>query len=1199
MEWRRMLRYGLMAFALGGTMLVGCDRQTPEAPDEGPPGPEEAGPAIEVEPVDPAALSEADYQSLVSAFYTGIVAMEVGDAERGVERLEAATGLVPGEPAGWANLALARMRANDMQAAAEAMAPALQLAPETSEVQLMAGLLDLRRQETEPGLDRIRRAIELDPSNWRARFALYDALQQASEPDEAARAEMQAQLEAISQGLPDNALPWLERAQLALEQEDAATLQAALDALEPISEGWDEDLRAQLESARGLAADSAADPRERSVAVVTLRNLLLPTADFQADMAQLQRDFAEVAPPIERFLILQTPDSSPAEPDPSIRFVAEPIEDAGDGWVEAAHLQADGPPSLILGFDDRIEIRPEAGAGEAIVIESPTAPLAPNGVLPIDWDNDQRVDIVLAGVGGLAFLHQTEDGGFEDVTVDTGLEANRFTDNYYHGGWAVDLDLEGDLDLILGRYQAAPLVLRNNGDGTWAESDALDLSAIEGLADLVWGDLDRDGDPDLALGETTTIYMARNDRSLGYTLVQLGEPSDLEEADAPSPRLLGLTDLDRDGRLDLTTSDGRRVRLPEEGPGAADLEPFGEIGGEIGFHRWADVDNNGAPDFIGNDFIGLAGGEQLVELPEMPRAEIHSAVDLDGDGWVDLVGEDGSGQPTVWMNQGGEQDYGWQVIRPRAVREGDQRNNSFGLGGELEVRAGLLYQKLPMDAPALHVGLGEGDGSDAIRIRWPNGNAQGEFDLAADAELVAEQRLAGSCPWLFAWDGEGMEFVTDVLWRSPLGLRINAQDTAGVVQTRDWVLVGGERLKARDGVYDLRVTAELRETHFFDEVKLLVADHPEGTLAWVDERFSFPPPPLSVQLTGPTAPVAGARDVEGRDISDFVVERDGRHFEDIGRGDYQGIAGDHWTEVELDPSQTLQTPEGEVTLAEAMADGSLRLVSTGWVYPTDSSINVAISQGGTTPPVDLAIEVQAADGSWQPWREGLGFPAGKHKTLLLDLGGAFEAGAPGPWRLRLRTTMEIYWDALRVARLLQETVEPVTLETSLAELRYRGFSMTNRMDGSAPVTQPETPDYERLAGTGQAWLDLEGFYTRFGPVGELLAETDDRYAILNAGDELAFEFEVPADPAPGMVRDFVFLSDGWVKDGNVATSYSATVRPLPSHDQPEYTLPGISGPLPALSEDPIYQRFPEDWARYHTRYVTNRRFHEAMQPRTR
>ena len=81
---------------------------------------------------------------------------------------------------------------------------------------------------------------------------------------------------------------------------------------------------------------------------------------------------------------------------------------------------------------------------------------------------------------------------------------------------------------------------------------------------------------------------------------------------------------------------------------------------------------------------------------------------------------------------------------------------------------------------------------------------------------------------MFAFDGSEVRFVTDFLWRSPLGLRINAQDTAGVAQTEDWIKIRGDQLAPRDGYYDLRITAELWETHYFDHVSLMVVDHPDG-----------------------------------------------------------------------------------------------------------------------------------------------------------------------------------------------------------------------------------------------------------------------------------------------------------------------------------------------------------------------------------
>ena len=189
---------------------------------------------------------------------------------------------------------------------------------------------------------------------------------------------------------------------------------------------------------------------------------------------------------------------------------------------------------------------------------------------------------------------------------------------------------------------------------------------------------------------------------------------------------------------------------------------------------------------------------------------VFGVVDLNGDGQLDLVGTSG-GQPVV-LSGSGSKGYHWAVMRPRAQpTAGDQRINSFGVGGEIEIRSGLLTQKQVLAGGPAHFGLGARTAIDVARIFWPNGIMQADFDRRADEAIVAEQRLKGSCPWVFADDGAGMRFVTDFLWRSPLGLRNNAQDTAGATQTEDRVKIRGDQLAARNGAYDLRITAELFE----------------------------------------------------------------------------------------------------------------------------------------------------------------------------------------------------------------------------------------------------------------------------------------------------------------------------------------------------------------------------------------------------
>ena len=143
--------------------------------------------------------------------------------------------------------------------------------------------------------------------------------------------------------------------------------------------------------------------------------------------------------------------------------------------------------------------------------------------------------------------------------------------------------------------------------------------------------------------------------------------------------------------------------------------------------------------------------------------------------------------------------------------------------------------------------------------------------------------------------------------------------------------------------------------------------------------------------------------------------------------------------------------------------------------------------------------------------------------MLVDL-SRVPAGAT---RLRLRTNLEIYWDQLAVARAQAEApVRTTRLPPMNAELAFRGYSQTTSPRGEAP----ETPIYERVANTTQRWRDLVGYYTRFGDVNALLAGVDDRYVIMNAGDELRLQFAEQAAAgrrlAPGLRADRRRLGEG-------------------------------------------------------------------------
>jgi tetratricopeptide (TPR) repeat protein len=1112
-------------------------------------------------PTLPAPGSET-YEQTTRAFYHGLAALEVGLLDDARQQFTSATMLVPREPASWANLGLAQMRLGELDAAAEPIERALALAPDNGDLVLLAARMDTARGRLDEGIARLRRAVTLDTRGLRTRFALAEELSRLGSAE--ADKEAQTLLDELAKRAPANLAIHLERARLAAKLKDAQRLRESVEAIGRDAASWPAQARAQLEVVQKIAAENNFDEAPRATTI--LRNVLAPVPAFSESLTAVRTPAELIAEPFDRFLVLASPPATPSVPDASLTFAVEAIG-AASGEVSAVALafplNVEGATALVSADADSVQrIDGSPGMWPLPLRRVPeNAPPVRDSIAPLDWNHDFRTDIALCGPGGVFLLLQNEDGTFTDVTARASTGA--FPTYDCAGAWPADIEMDGDVDLVVGVREGAPIVLRNNGNGTWQVQQP--FAATFSARAFAWADLDRDADPD-------AVFVDASGGLHVYVNSQAGAFARVGDVAGPgNVAAVAVGDLDADGAIDVVTIDSMGVVRVTSRPGEAwtTLEIArwdGVRDASPGSYRLvaADLDNNGALDLIasgrGNTRMWLAdGSHQLQPLAAVASGDVFSAVDLNDDGMLDLVGVS-RGRPTRWLGKG-TKGYHWKVIRPRAQQNaGDQRINSFGVGGDIQVRSGLLVQTQVLTGGPLHFGLGTHTTIDVARIVWPNGVAQAEFRGGVDDAIVAEQRLKGSCPWVFAWDGSRMSFVTDFLWRSPLGLRINAQDTAGVTQTEDWVRIAGEQLAARGGVYDVRITAELWETHFFDHVSLLVVDHPADSEVFVDERFSpAHPPSLALNVMGAVTPVARAWDDSGNDVTDLVTRRDGRYLASFERGAYQGIAKEHFVELEV---------------GRGRLKPDTTLIASGWIYPTDSSINVAIGQGGHVAPSGLALEARVA-GQWIVVNPDLGFPAGKNKTMLVDL-ARVPAGAD---RLRLRTNLEIYWDQIAVAERSQAAAKTTRLQPANAELAFRGYSTTRSPRGDAP----ETPIYDRLSNTAQRWRDLVGYYTRFGNVNALLAGVDDRYVIMNAGDELRLQFQEQAPPAAGWRRDFVLIGDGWEKDGDYNTGYSQTVLPLPSHGRPDY---GAGAPSLTLNEDPVYQRHRDDWEQYHTRYVS-------------
>ena len=1088
-------------------------------------------------------VSPETYEQTVSAFYRGLASLDTGLLEMAKAGFTRATELAPAEPAAWANLAVARVRGAEFDAANEAIARAGTLAPDAVEIALIQAAIDNARGELDASVRTLRRVVGIDPGNVLARFTLADSVERAGGTN--AETDAQNELDAVLRLTPDNLAVIVERARLAARRQDAARLRDSLMRLEAAARDWPDIAMTQLRDLR--AAVDAPDFPAAQRAIAFLRNVLARVPAFREGLAAVRVPAELIANPLDRFVALPPASPEPAPADTALSYMEEPLADGSASRLLVWPLDQSSTATVFAASDGQVRRLGQTGA---------IAGAADSVLLPLDWNNDFKNDFLLGSGQTLRLLLQGDQATFTDATARAGLRVGAAIT----GAWIADLEMDGDVDVIVGVRDAAPAVFRNNGDGT--STVVAPFGDVRDVRGLTWSDLDGDGDPDAALLDAQGAVHVFANR-------QAGSFAPLDTRDLSAVALTS-ADLDGDGGIDLAVLDTRgALRRVTRRSGQWDVQQIGSWEGAAIDPRRdyrlvvQDYDNNGALDVLaaggGGSALWLASAGGTMQPRPLPaNVEVFAAADLNADGYLDLVGLS-DGRP-VRLTARATRPYHWQTIRPQAqANAGDQRINSFAVGGEIEARSGLLTQKQLLTGAPIHVGLGTRATVDVVRIVWPNGVMQAEFDPQVDGAIVAEQRLKGSCPWVFADNGESLQFVTDFLWRSPLGLRINAQDTAGVAQTEDWVRIRGDQLAPRNGRYDIRITAELWESHFFDHVSLLVVDHPPSTEVLVDERFARTPPKMALETMTELVPVAGAWDQDGRSQLDAVAARDGRHAAGFARGAYQGVAPEHSLELDLGSA--------------VPAEGPLSLVAYGWLYPTDSSINVAIAQGAHPAPHGLGVDAQDTAGAWHTLHADIGFPAGKNKTILIDLSHR----PRGARRIRLRTNMEIYWDSIAWTTPAAVTPRTQRLALASAELRFRGFSHTVE-DRAAHA--PETPDYRHLANVAPRWRDLVGYYTRYGDIRELLTDVDDRYVIMNAGDELRLTFDAPAPPPDSWRRDFVLIGDGWEKDGDFNTGHSQTVLPLPSHDNPAYAAAATE-----LEQDPVYLRHPADWQRYHTRFV--------------
>lgn len=847
--------------------------------------------------------------------------------------------------------------------------------------------------------------------------------------------------------------------------------------------------------------------------------------------------------------------------------------------LAAGDLDRDGRADVLLVDADAVRFAMQGGG--RVAVEG----LGARGAALADIDNDGQTDVVVHGREGVRLLRQTGgDARFTDVSTQAGL-ASRL-DVYTVA--LVDLDHDGDLDIIAGgdTRAGAPATIeawRNNGDGTFADTSAASFGTQTPgrVRQLVATDFDLRRDIDLivrALDGAPRLWRNMRDG----TFRDASEATGLDAMPAASTFALG--DLNKDGYTDIVVSavSGSSVLALGSSNNRFRVQPFPELAAGAAAAIVIDADNDGLLDLVATTADGLHvvrnvgnGWQSLTDTATAADARPAGALgalvafDANDDLALDLITL-ASGRTTLWSARG--------VTHPAVrVRLTGQVSNRSGVGAKVEMRAGSLWQKgetavsSPAAAPAdLVFGLGGRREVDVIRVLWPAGIVQAEVQEAATAqagsrtvEVVELDRKPSSCPYLYTWNGEAFEFVTDFLGGGEMGYLL----APGVYNTPDpeeYVRIRGDQLRERDGHFELRVTNELEETLFLDMFSLVAVDHPRHVEVHPHEGLYAPPFPTFTLYAArePRLPVA-ARDDGGHDVLEALRAVDRRHVDRLPTLPIRGYASPHTLTLDLG-----DVPER----------GTLLLL-TGWTDYAFSSDNIAASQAGylLQPP---SLQVKDAAGQWQTVVPEVGVPVGRPQTVVVDLSDKFLSASR---EVRIATSMRVYWDAARVA-VKDDTVDVVRtrLGPSEATLRWRGFSAI------ASREEPLTFDYGRVSPSSP-WKQMPGRYTREGDVRELVTTVDDRFVVARPGDEVALRFDAASLPAlrPGWTRTFLLHSDGFSKEMDINSASPDQAWPLPRHGMPGYPITLSDGLTAPTGDDAGAAEGGEPaWVtRYNTRIV--------------
>ena len=1115
----------------------------------------------------------------------GLAYLEESQPHQAIEQFQALINLAPDESIGYGNLAVAHLRLKQREEAEAWVKRGLEVEPMDSQLHFILAEIYQSHSRTAEAVAAIQEAVKLAPDDLEIRYKLArHYLSQRNNPD--AMDEAIFHLWELRDRTPANVVVLLKLANALLRREQVEEAKRICMELNALL--WDADEEFLKYLKQGLLLIDQNDIKGAARYIQIFENVQKRSPRYQQGIGELVTNI--LGHPIESFSSgFKARIKAKETPPIGVNF-ADVTQETG-----LDNLNGRRSKILLTDYDNDSDLdlyttiavldaepnlfRNESGK----FVPAATVGTRGDNAAFADIDKDGDPDLYLSGEEGNTLLLNDGAGNFTEMTDFGGPQSDQSPKAQIRApNLFVDYDHDGDLDLFTTGNRVE--MYRNNGDGVF--SDVSDQTFIPskrpGARDAGLGDFDDDGDIDLLIANNEsgcTLYTNLRQGKLQALTDEIGVPQN------HAFRAIAVSDYDNDGDIDLfLATDGdtphQLYRNRGDGTFAPDtrsretaIDAAKGVGG-LDAH-FLDYDNDGFLDLwlIGtpkerdgrsvflfrNDGTGRFTDASNFLPDTIQRGGDSTVDDYDNDGDLDLFLINADGKVVALRNEGGNQNS-WLQVKLEGVNAGNNKNNIDGIGAKVELKAGEIYQMKYVTDPVTHFGLGKEQQADVLRIVWTNGVPQNVITPKSNQRILEKQVLKGSCPFLYVYDGGGYQFVTDLLWRSPLGM-VTPMGFLAAAETADYVKISGDLMKPKAGVYSLQITEELWETAYFDMVKLLAVDHPAGTQIFVDEKYTPPPfPEFKIYTAKAIHYPRIALDHHGYDVSDALKAVDYRYAIEHEPGAFQGVVDPHFIVLDL----------GEVP-----DDLGLILFLNGWIFPTDTSINLSLSQNPSINPHFPYLQVRDENGKWQTVIDPIGIPAGKNKTICIDLTGKFLSADRA---VKIVTNMQIYWDSAFFSIGGEDVPTRITeLSPNHTDLHYRGFSKMYRPTPHAP----HLFDYNEVT-TAKQWRDLAGHYTRYGEVTRLLEEIDDMYVILNAGDEMTVEFDVAGLPPleEGWERDFILYSDGWDKDGDINTLSSQTVGPLPFHDMSAYPYPDAE----KYPQTPKHLRYQLE---YNTRRVTH------------